>query len=356
MSRAARRWNRLHTRSDVNQLTTLDVTGCTALAELYCYNNQLTTLDVTGCTALGNLYCNNNQLTTLDVTGCTALESLSCGFNQLTALNVTGCTALEDLHCYNNQLTTLDVTGCTALKYLYCEDNQLTALDVTRCTALAKLACYNNQLTTLDVTGCTALKYLDCDNNQLTTLDIRNCTALAEHVTSANYTLSESGNSVIYEYAGIYMSYLYCHRGVTIIGGNLLPQIPEGNTSPGSTISNPGADTGAGTTAPQEPITIASVPAKVKAKAKKNKVTVSWKKLKKTKKNKAMFAQIKAIQVQCATDPGFTQDVMIKSVGKKKAKAVFKLRKKTTYYFRTRYIDATGGVSDWSAGKKVKTK
>jgi hypothetical protein len=34
---------------------------------LYCYDNQLTSLDVSSCTALGLLYCHNNQLTSLDV-------------------------------------------------------------------------------------------------------------------------------------------------------------------------------------------------------------------------------------------------------------------------------------------------
>ena len=64
---------------------------------------------------LTGLYCYENQLTALDVSGCTALEYLYCYENQLTALDVSGCTALEYLDCYSNQLTALDVSGCTAL-------------------------------------------------------------------------------------------------------------------------------------------------------------------------------------------------------------------------------------------------
>ena len=108
-------------------------------------------------------------------------------------------------------------------------------------------------------------------------------------------------------------------------------------------------------TVTQEPITILKAPAGVKAKAKKNKVTVSWKKIKKTQKTKALRAQIKSIQVQYATDPSFTQNVGTKTVGKNKTKAVLKLQRKTTYYVRVRYVGADG-VSAWSKVKRVKTK
>ena len=88
-----------------NQLTALNVQGCTALKTLECRSNQLTELNVQGLTALGTLHCNGNQLTALNVQGLTALQELNCAGNQLTALNVQGCTALQMLECYNNQLT-----------------------------------------------------------------------------------------------------------------------------------------------------------------------------------------------------------------------------------------------------------
>ena len=114
------------------------------------------------------LYCGSNQLTALDVQGCTALERLGCSDNQLTALNVQGCTALKELYCLGNQLTALNVQGCTALESLDCRDNQLTALNMQGLTALQTLWCYNNQLTALNVQGLTALERLECWGNQLT--------------------------------------------------------------------------------------------------------------------------------------------------------------------------------------------
>ncbi len=169
-----------------NQLTSLDVSGCTALTWLNCSNNQLTSLDVSGCTALTTLYCGENQLTSLDLSGCTALATFECYNNQLTSLDVSGCTSLTSLTCYENQLTSLNVSGCTALTYLWCSKNQLTSLDVSDCVALTKLKCWVNQLTSLDVSDCTALTTLFCYHNQLTSLDVSGCSALVWLSCSSN--------------------------------------------------------------------------------------------------------------------------------------------------------------------------
>ncbi|MBO5893066.1 MAG: hypothetical protein J6Q31_02230 [Alistipes sp.] len=103
-----------------------NLSGLTALVELWCYYNQLASLDVSGCTVLEYLSCGGNQLTSLDVSGCTALVELCCLGNQLTSLDVSCCTALQYLGCESNQLTSLDVSGLTALEYLYCYDNRIT--------------------------------------------------------------------------------------------------------------------------------------------------------------------------------------------------------------------------------------
>ena len=186
-----------------NQLTALDVSGCTALQHLYCSENQLTSLDVSGCLALKDidwqgvtsflslqrLNCSNSglvdlyfllvackNLKTLDVSGCASLTTLNTTANDsLVFLGVDSCTALQTLYCYGNQLASLDVSGCTALKTLYCYGNQLASLDVSGCTALKTLYCYGNQLTSLDVEVCASLEELNCSNNPITCL---NCTGL----------------------------------------------------------------------------------------------------------------------------------------------------------------------------------
>ena len=50
------------------------------MTELDCARNQLTDLNVSGCSALTELVCDRNQLTEINVSGCSALtdENIQC--------------------------------------------------------------------------------------------------------------------------------------------------------------------------------------------------------------------------------------------------------------------------------------
>ena len=104
--------------------------------------------------------------------------------------------------------------------------------------------------------------------------------------------------------------------------------------------------------------TISKKPSSIKTKVKKNKVTVTWKKFRVTKKTKADWGRIKKIEIQYSTDRSFPAgNRKSKLIGKKKTKQVLKgLQKGTTYYIRVRYTDGAGGYSNWSSMKKAKTK
>ena len=162
-----------------NPLTTLDVSMNTKLTCLECYSNQLTALDLSRNTALRRIHCNNNQLTTLDVSKNTALTLLQCSSNLLTTLDVTKNSAMTSLSCTDNKLTTLFVSNNKSLEWIFCFNNQLASLDVSGCSALKTLSCTGNQLTTLELSGCSALEEVQCNDNQLTTLDLSENTALA---------------------------------------------------------------------------------------------------------------------------------------------------------------------------------
>ena len=69
-----------------------------------------------------------DQLTALNVQGCTALKGLWCCSNRLTALNVQGCTALKSLGCYGNRL------NADAFKKLFDDLPQRDAGDNEWCT------------------------------------------------------------------------------------------------------------------------------------------------------------------------------------------------------------------------------
>ncbi len=175
-----------------NQITSLQgIEHFTALTELDCGFNQLTSLDISGCTVLKTLKCDFNQLTSLDLNSNTELDTLWCTGNRLTSLNVSKNTALTNLACGGNPLVMLDVSKNTSLKYLNCAESQLTSLDVSKNTALTYLYCWANQLTNLDVRSNTALTQLYCPGNQLTSLDVSNNTALTDFRCDSNqYTIA----------------------------------------------------------------------------------------------------------------------------------------------------------------------
>ena len=116
-----------------NAIYSIDASKCTTLESLYCYNSG-----------------DDNGLIELNLNGCSALKSLEIE-GDLTSLDISDCTALTYLNCYDNQLTSLDVTQNTALTELDCGGNELTSLDITKNTALTELNCAGNQFTAAEM-------------------------------------------------------------------------------------------------------------------------------------------------------------------------------------------------------------
>jgi len=176
---------------------------------LACSFNQLTSLNLTGLTALTVLDCSENYLTSINVSGLTSLTSLNCHDNyNLTALNLTGLIALTYLDCSNcHILNSLIITGLTTLETLYCGQNSLTSLNLTGLTAIKYLNCNNNQLTSLNVSGITNLISLDCRfNTDLSCITVSNTVAAlaqpdwqkdatANYSTSCNTTPAPTANA-----------------------------------------------------------------------------------------------------------------------------------------------------------------
>lgn len=213
-------------------ISSLDLTGCTALETLYCSGNpRLLSIDLSDCVSLRKLTCSANMtfdlthcpkltalnimnanfggmgpgaaytgITALDLSGNPALEWLRCsaqltsldlshnpalkelyiGTAALASLDLTDCPALEAVNCAgdNGALTSLKIAGLTSLRTLDCSGNQLASLDLTGCTALEVLYCSGNRLTSLDLSGCPGLRSVGCGQNALTTLDISACPLL----------------------------------------------------------------------------------------------------------------------------------------------------------------------------------
>jgi hypothetical protein len=77
------------------------------------------------------------MITSLDISGCTALGRILCSYNRIDSLDVSDCTSLDLLNCYSNKLSNLTLSS--NLKNLDCSANQLTSLDISKSTALEVL-------------------------------------------------------------------------------------------------------------------------------------------------------------------------------------------------------------------------
>ena len=179
-----------------NYLTSLDVSGLTNLKYLDCMNNPtLSSLNVSNCTALEDIFCGSTAISSINVSTCTSLSTLNCSNTRVTVLrvpsmphlaylNVSNCTQLQQLYCNENtQLVQITLTGCTALKSLQCSDSPVMSrlVGLTDCTALQNFYCYNCSLTSLsDVQSLPNLAILSCMNNYLTTLTLTNKTHLTD--------------------------------------------------------------------------------------------------------------------------------------------------------------------------------
>ena len=112
------------------------------------------------------MYYNGGEITDIDVSGNTALKELYCSYNSfLSNLDVSKNTALTKLCCYNNGITSLDVTKNTKLRELFCYGNGIANLDVSKCSELEILECSKNAITELDVSNNKKLKILSIGDN-----------------------------------------------------------------------------------------------------------------------------------------------------------------------------------------------
>lgn len=199
--------------------TKANLTGCTAMKEIYAYKDNQSWVDedsfwseeynLTGCTGLTKIYIRNQRKNYIvNCTGCSSLVELSCSNSgiedkSLSELILDGCYSLKKLDCtYNLALKSLDLSDSPALSYLsisgtgisfldlrnnpeiatldcyYCK--YLTSLDVSNLHGLTTLYCDNSMLKSLDLSNNTALTKLECNETQLTSLDLSNNTALTE--------------------------------------------------------------------------------------------------------------------------------------------------------------------------------
>lgn len=167
-------------RASNNQITSLDLTGMTAIEKVIVNDNQINTITISGTPNLKDLQLKNNQLATIDLTNVSSLESLIVSENVLTALDVSNNPGLLGLACDNNSLSSLDVTSNTNLTQLFCNNNTISFLNITNLTNLNRLFCQFNSLVDLDISTNTGLQELLANDNSLNALDTSNAVLLEQ--------------------------------------------------------------------------------------------------------------------------------------------------------------------------------
>lgn len=172
-----------------NNLRRLQLKECPALESLLCADNTtLSRLHLPdGESLMRRVSCGDTNLSSLDVSRCTALQTLKCGGPRLRKLNFLGCKALRFLECADFKLTKLDLRPHTSLRVVNLYFNTcLAELNLAGMSELKHVMCYLTPIAKLDLTGCCKLEWLNLESKtKLTLLDLSKCHAVADpHILS----------------------------------------------------------------------------------------------------------------------------------------------------------------------------
>lgn len=197
-----------------NNLTTLDMSGCTALEELICSYNSLTEeslimpetaplsvlsvhtnadlahMDLSRfCSTLTFLNVGGTAFKELDLTGMTQLEDLDieeCGMSASSLTGLSNCTNLKYLRIDYNDFDVLDVSTLPNLEMLRCDFNKLTTMDLSNNSKLMELSFQGNELSEITFTNLSQCWYINLSQNALSKVDLTLCPALEQFFCNGN--------------------------------------------------------------------------------------------------------------------------------------------------------------------------
>jgi Leucine-rich repeat (LRR) protein len=107
--------------------------------------NNLTELDLAIYPLLEFVNCRGNHLTEITLDN-PALTQIECSFNAQTSLDVSNCPALAELYVYNNPLTSLVMGSITSLQTLFCGSTNLPSVDLRHQPNLTYMSAVNSPL------------------------------------------------------------------------------------------------------------------------------------------------------------------------------------------------------------------
>ena len=133
---------------------------------------------IDGLELMESLTCGGNQLTSLDVSSCTALTFIDFSMNpELKEVTLGELPKVTMISAYDCGVEgTVDLTGYKSLETIYWARNKCAGFNVSGLTTLTNLQISGNKLTDVNVSGCTALTDIAVDENDLTAIDVSSCT------------------------------------------------------------------------------------------------------------------------------------------------------------------------------------
>lgn len=199
----------------------LDLAGCSELVTLKCGTQNITSVDVRGCTALKTLYIGgNHDITSIDLSTNKALKDFSCSCTSITELDVSKNPELQTLSCgesygdvKRNVLKSINMSNNPNLKVLDCERASITKLDLTKLPALEEIRIDNLLITELDVSHNPALKKICCRSNDISELDV-------SHNPELRRIVCKGTNIKKLDVTNTKVDYIECERDCEVIGFN----------------------------------------------------------------------------------------------------------------------------------------
>lgn len=186
-------------------LNNVNVSGCTSLSIFYITNSLLRAIDVSTLPLI-TLFINNNNsleqinagscqnLSNLDISGCTSLQEIEItnnslitiinwnGFFNLNNINLFNCTGLISLDvsaCFN--LNNLNINNCSSLTTLNTTNTAISLINLSTNTLLVTFTASSSHISQIDLQNNTSIKYIyaqNCDFLQFLILNA--CTSLEQ--------------------------------------------------------------------------------------------------------------------------------------------------------------------------------
>ncbi|MBD3905234.1 T9SS type A sorting domain-containing protein [Chryseobacterium sp. Ch-15] len=145
--------------------------------------NILSIEGIKGFTNLEDLYLFGTSVTTVDVSTMIHLLALRLNYNaQLTSLNITGCTSLTDIYSEHNNITSYSFQSNSLKKLIMNNQNStqpINSINLALCPNLEFLEINKTNIQSLDFSNMSSLEWLQITNSNLTNnINLTSCTNL----------------------------------------------------------------------------------------------------------------------------------------------------------------------------------